>query len=67
MIQMMGDAGTGHSYGNATAPISEAINVTGPTTIQLQAIRTDEVGAPDIAQIYSNSSQGFTSLRYAQL
>lgn len=49
--------------GNQTAPISELIDVNGPTKIQLQARRNDAQGAAPIAQIYSDAN-GYTSLRY---
>jgi len=57
------NAGTAAAGGNATAPISELITVTGPTTISLQATDTTTVGAASIAQIYSDG-YGYTSLRY---
>lgn len=49
--------------GNATAPISEQIRVSGPTTISLQATHVDAVGAASIAQIYSDGA-GYTSMRF---
>jgi hypothetical protein len=55
-----GDAQAG---GNQTAPISELIKVTGPTTIMLQAQDNNAVGAAAIAQIYSDG-HGYTTLRY---
>ena len=58
-----GNAGDAQAGGNATAPISELIRVTGPTTIGLQATDTNAVGAASIAQIYSDG-YGYTSLRY---
>lgn len=64
VYQSIGDAGTGQGSGNGTAPISELIRVTAPTTIRLQAMRTDATGTATIAQIHSDT-QGFTSLRYA--
>ena len=63
VYQVIGDAGTGHASGNATAPINEVIHVNGPTTIRLQAMRIDATGSATIAQIYSDTA-GFTSLRY---
>lgn len=57
------DGGAG---GNQTAPISELVEVSGPTTIQLQALRRDAVGSASIAQIYSDS-YGYTSLRYERV
>ena len=48
-----------------TAPISERITVTAPTTIRLQATRVNQRGASTIAEILGNS--GATSLRYAQI
>jgi hypothetical protein len=57
------NAGTAQAGGNATAPISELVTVTGPTTIALQAIRNDAAGSASIAQIYSDGS-GYTSLRF---
>lgn len=58
-----GNAGTAQAGGNATAPISELISVSGPTTITLQALRTDAAGTANIAQIYSDGA-GYTSLRF---
>ncbi|MFJ9447837.1 hypothetical protein ACIRRH_39305 [Kitasatospora sp. NPDC101235] len=58
--------GAAQAGGNATAPISELIQVNGPTTIRLQGIRNDAVGAASIAQIYSDAS-GRTSLRYERV
>jgi len=55
--------GNAQAGGNATAPISELIHVSGPTTISLQATDTNAVGAASIAQIYSDG-YGYTSLRY---
>lgn len=57
------NAGNAVAGGNTTAPISELITVSGPTTIRLQATDTNAVGAASIAQIYSDSN-GYTSLRY---
>jgi hypothetical protein len=51
--------------GNATAPISELITVTGPTTIRLQALDTNAAGIATIAQIYSDGN-GYTSLRFVR-
>ncbi|NUT52439.1 MAG: hypothetical protein HOV94_34895 [Saccharothrix sp.] len=56
----VGDATAG---GNVTAPISELIQVTGPTVIRLQARRVDATGTASIAQIYSDGN-GYTSLRF---
>lgn len=58
-----GNSGTAQAGGNATAPISELVSVTGPTTITLQARDVNAVGAANIAQIYSDAS-GYTSLRF---
>ncbi|MET8629648.1 hypothetical protein ABZW30_38975 [Kitasatospora sp. NPDC004669] len=55
--------GTAVDGGNATAPISELIRVSGPTTIRLQAQEINAVGAAAIAQVYSDGV-GFTALRY---
>lgn len=55
--------GAAQAGGNATAPISEQIRVTKPTTISLQATHTDAVGAATVAQIYSDGN-GYTSLRF---
>ncbi|RAG85026.1 hypothetical protein DN069_13785 [Streptacidiphilus pinicola] len=49
--------------GNATAPISELIKVTGPTTIRLQAEAVNSYGAASTSQIYSDSV-GYTALSY---
>ncbi|CAL9373070.1 hypothetical protein SUDANB95_00901 [Actinosynnema sp. ALI-1.44] len=59
----VGDAITGS---NQTAPISELITVSGPTTIRVQARRIDAVGAASVAQVYSDGA-GYTSLRYERL
>lgn len=56
-----GNAGSAAAGGNATAPISDLITVSGPTNIQLQA--ADFGSAPSIAQIYSDGN-GYTSLRF---
>ena len=61
-----GNAGTAQAGGNATAPIDELVTVTRPTTITVQAVRRDAVGAASIAQIYSDSS-GYTSLRFTRV
>ncbi|MEV7386503.1 hypothetical protein [Streptomyces sp. NPDC091215] len=58
--------GQAAAAGNQTAPISELIRVSGPTTIRLQAQRTDAVGAASIAQIFSDNS-GYTSLRFERV
>ncbi|MFD8725655.1 hypothetical protein ACFV2H_48890 [Streptomyces sp. NPDC059629] len=58
--------GQADAGGNQTAPISELIRVSGPTTIRLQAQRVDAVGAASIAQIYSDGA-GYTSLRYERV
>ena len=57
------NAGDAPQGGNQTAPISEQIRVTKPTTIRLQALRTDSVGTATDAQIASDAF-GRTSLRY---
>lgn len=57
-----GDAGAG---GNETAPISELITVSGPTTIRLQAQDNNATGMASIAQVYSDGS-GYTTLRYVR-
>jgi hypothetical protein len=59
----LGDAQAG---GNQTAPISELITVTGPTTIMLQAADINATGAAGIAQIYSDGV-GYTTLRYERV
>ncbi|MBW8803358.1 MAG: hypothetical protein AUG49_21285 [Catenulispora sp. 13_1_20CM_3_70_7] len=51
---------------NTTAPISERITVSGPTTIRVQAKRVNAVGASSIASIYSDGN-GVTSLRYEKV
>ena len=51
---------------NQTAPISELITVTRPTTIQLQAEDVSGVGTTAIAQIASDDS-GYTTLRYLRV
>ena len=48
-----------------TAPISELITVTGPTTIRLQAARVNQLGVSTRAEILAEG--GFTSLRYAKV
>ena len=58
--------GNGATGSNQTAPISELINVSEPTTIRLQALRVDAGGAASIAQIYSDAN-GYTSLRYQEV
>ncbi|MGW4564536.1 hypothetical protein ACWEN3_19680 [Streptomyces sp. NPDC004561] len=58
--------GTAQAGGNQTAPISELIKVSGPTTIRLQARRVDALGAASIAQVYSDSF-GYTLLRYERV
>ncbi|MEU1365186.1 hypothetical protein ABZ454_03530 [Streptomyces sp. NPDC005803] len=60
------NAGDAELGDNQTAPISELISVTQPTTIRLQAQRIDAVGAATIGQIYSDGN-GFTSLRYERV
>jgi hypothetical protein len=52
--------------GNATAPVSELITVTRPTTIRLQAQDNNSEGRATIAQVYSDDS-GYTTLRYVQV
>jgi hypothetical protein len=54
---------TRRTGGNETASINEQLQVSGPTTIRLQARHINALGAASISQIYSDSS-GFTSLRY---
>ncbi|MFE5587223.1 hypothetical protein [Kitasatospora sp. NPDC056531] len=58
-----GNPGTAQAGGNQTAPISELIRVSGPTTIRLQAQEINAVGAATVAQVYSDGV-GFTALRY---
>lgn len=60
------NTGTAQAGGNETAPIEEQITVSGPTTIMLQALRTDAVGHASIAQIYSDGF-GRTSLRFNRI
>ncbi|MEU1415008.1 hypothetical protein [Streptomyces sp. NPDC005731] len=60
------NAGEATAGGNQTAPISELIRVSRPTTIRLQARRIDALGAASIAQVYSDSF-GYTSLRYERV
>ena len=52
--------------GNQTAPDSELITVTGPTTIQLQAEDVNAIGTAAIAQVASDDS-GYTTLRYVRV
>jgi hypothetical protein len=52
--------------GNQTAPISELVTVTRPTTIQLQAQDVNGIGTAAIAQVASDDS-GYTSLRYVRV
>lgn len=52
--------------GSQTAPISEQIRVTRPTTIRLQAQRSDPVGTATGAQIVSDTF-GRTSLRFQRV
>ncbi|MGW2378041.1 hypothetical protein [Kitasatospora sp. NPDC001683] len=58
-----GNPGDAQAGGNQTAPISELIRVSGPTTIRLQAQEINAVGAATVAQVYSDGV-GFTALRY---
>jgi hypothetical protein len=51
---------------NQTAPISELIRVTHPTTIELQAQDINSIGHAAIAQIASDDS-GYTTLRYVRV
>jgi hypothetical protein len=51
---------------NQTAPISELIEVTRPTTIRLQAQDNNNNGAASIAQIFSDE-YGYTSLRFERV
>ncbi|MFJ6562675.1 hypothetical protein ACIQMV_22985 [Streptomyces sp. NPDC091412] len=60
------NAGEAMAGGNGTAPISERISVSRPTTIRLQARRVDALGAASIAQVYSDGF-GYTSLRYERV
>ncbi|MFD8222305.1 hypothetical protein ACFV2U_53975 [Streptomyces sp. NPDC059697] len=60
------NAGDTQAGGNGTAPISELIRVNRPTTIRLQATRSDAVGTAVVAQVYSDTV-GRTSLRYERL
>jgi hypothetical protein len=60
------NAGDAEVGGNQTAPISELIKVSKPTTIQLQAQRTDGIGTATIGQV-SSDANGHTSLRYEQV
>ncbi|MEV0354091.1 hypothetical protein AB0H88_50830 [Nonomuraea sp. NPDC050680] len=59
-------AGAGIIAKNTTSPISERITVTGPTTIRLQAQRTNAFGASTIAAIWSDSA-GRTSFRFGRI
>jgi hypothetical protein len=52
--------------GNQTAPVSELITVTRPTTIQLQAQEVNGAGTAAIAQVASDDS-GYTTLRYVRV
>jgi hypothetical protein len=52
--------------GNQTAPVSELITVTRPTTIQLQAQEVNGTGTAAIAQVASDDS-GYTTLRYVRV
>jgi hypothetical protein len=52
--------------GNQTAPDSELISVTGPTTIQLQAEDVNATGTAAIAQVGSDDT-GYTTLRYVRV
>ncbi|MDI5968805.1 hypothetical protein POF50_005510 [Streptomyces sp. SL13] len=58
--------GAAPAGGNATAPLSELVRVTRPTTIELQAQRVDSAGTATFAQVASDSA-GFTSLLYHQI
>jgi hypothetical protein len=55
--------GNAQAGGNQTAPISELIRVSGPTTIRLQAQENNAVGTATVAQVYSDGV-GYTALRY---
>ncbi|MCG5220840.1 hypothetical protein [Streptosporangium sp. KLBMP 9127] len=59
-------AGAGIIAKNTTSPISERITVTRPTTIRLQAQRTNSVGASTIAAIWSDGA-GRTSFRFDRI
>jgi len=58
--------GNAQAGGNQTAPISELIRVTKPTTIRLQAQDNNAAGAATIAQVYSDGV-GYTALRYVRV
>lgn len=58
--------GAGIIAKNTTSPISEYITVTAPTTIRLQAQRTNASGASTIAAIWSDGA-GRTSFRYDRI
>ncbi|MBY8880540.1 hypothetical protein [Actinacidiphila acidipaludis] len=57
------NAGEAPQGGNQTAPITEQIRITRPTTIRLQALHTDSVGTATDAQVASDTF-GRTALRY---
>ncbi|MEU4359271.1 hypothetical protein [Streptomyces virginiae] len=61
-----GNPGNAYAGGNQTTPISELVQVTGPTTISLQAQRFDARGTAGVAQIYSDT-RGYTSLRFNRI
>jgi hypothetical protein len=58
--------GAGGIGKNTTSPISERITVSGPTTIRLQAQRTNAAGASTIAAIWSDGN-GRTSFRFSKI
>jgi hypothetical protein len=59
-------AGAGGIGKNTTTPISEHITVSGPTTIRLQAQRTNAVGASAIAAVWTDGN-GRTSFRFSKI
>jgi hypothetical protein len=54
------NAGEAQTGSNQTAPISELIRVTSPTTIRLQAQRIDAAGTATVGHVYSDV-HGYTS------
>jgi hypothetical protein len=60
------NAGTALAGGNETAPISELVSVSDPTTIRLQALEYNDVGTATIAQVASDN-WGYTTLRYVKV
>jgi hypothetical protein len=59
--------GNTQAGGNQTAPISELVRVTSPTTIQLQAKDNNAAVPASIAQIYSGGFDGYTTLRFVRV